>query len=75
LEYIDFIYELASKLPCSEEYNLKSQITCAATSIALNIAEGSTDQTDVEQARFLGMAIRRSGNRCLSAHYSKTEAG
>ena len=30
----------------------------AATSIALNIAEGSTGQTNAEQARYLGMAIR-----------------
>jgi four helix bundle protein len=26
--------------------------------VALNIAEGSTGQTDAEQARFLGLAIR-----------------
>ncbi|MBI4760779.1 MAG: four helix bundle protein [Chloroflexota bacterium] len=58
LEYIDSIYELAEKLPKSEEYNLKSQIVRAATSISLNIAEGSTGQSDAEQARFLGMAIR-----------------
>ena len=58
LEYIDLIYEIASQLPRSEEYNLKSQMTRAATSVALNIAEGSTGQTDAEQARFLGMAIR-----------------
>jgi four helix bundle protein len=45
-------------LPRSEEYNLKSQIVRAATSIALNIAEGSTSQSDAEQARFLGLAIR-----------------
>jgi four helix bundle protein len=30
----------------------------AVTSVALNIAEGSTGQTDAEQARFLGLAIR-----------------
>ncbi len=30
----------------------------AATSVALNIAEGSTGQTDSEQARFIGLAIR-----------------
>jgi len=30
----------------------------AAVSIALNIAEGSTGQTNAEQARFLGIAIR-----------------
>ena len=58
LEYTDLIYELAGKLPKSEEYNLKSQIVRAATSISLNIAEGSTGQSDAEQARFLGMAIR-----------------
>jgi four helix bundle protein len=58
LEYIDLIYELAQKLPRSEDSNLKSQITRAATSIALNIAEGSTSQSDPEQSRFLGMALR-----------------
>ena len=58
LDYIDLIYEIADQLPGSEKYNLKSQITRAATSVALNIAEGSTGQTDAEQARFLGMAIR-----------------
>jgi four helix bundle protein len=52
------IYKLAENLPRGEEYNLKSQITRAATSIALNIAEGSQGQSDAEQARFLGMAIR-----------------
>jgi len=58
LEYIDSIYSLAEKMPKTEEYNLKSQIIRAATSISLNIAEGSTGQSDAEQARFLGMAIR-----------------
>jgi four helix bundle protein len=58
LEYIDAIYALADKLPRNEEYNLKSQIVRAATSIALNIAEGSTGQTDPEQSRFLGMVLR-----------------
>jgi four helix bundle protein len=58
IDYVDLIYTLAEKLPRSEEFNLKSQIVRAATSISLNIAEGSTGQTDPEQARFLGMAIR-----------------
>ena len=58
LDYIDLIYDLAKGLPRNEEFNLKSQITRAATSVALNIAEGSTGQTDAEQSRFLGMAIR-----------------
>jgi four helix bundle protein len=58
LDYIELIDGIARELPRSEEYNLKSQITRAATSVALNIAEGSTGQTDAEQARFLGFAIR-----------------
>ena len=58
LDYCDSIYQLAEELPESERFNLKSQITRAATSISLNIAEGSTGQTDPEQSRFLGMALR-----------------
>jgi four helix bundle protein len=58
LAYIDLIYDLSAQLPKSEEYNLKSQIIRAATSVALNIAEGSTAQSDPEQNRFLGMAVR-----------------
>ncbi|MBE0683616.1 MAG: four helix bundle protein [Anaerolineales bacterium] len=58
LEYIDSIYVLAAQSPKTEEHNLKSQIVRAATSISLNIAEDSTGQSDAEQARFLGFAIR-----------------
>ncbi|MGA7731579.1 MAG: four helix bundle protein [Chloroflexia bacterium] len=58
LDYFDLIYVIAGQLPRSEEYNLKSQIARAATSITLNIAEGSTSQTDAEQARFIGLALR-----------------
>jgi four helix bundle protein len=58
LEYIDRVYIVAARLPRSEEYNLGSQTKRAATSIALNIAEGSTGQSNPEQARFLAMAIR-----------------
>ncbi len=58
VEYIDLVYEIADQLPPREKYNLASQIRRAATSVALNIAEGSTGQTNAEQARFLGFAIR-----------------
>lgn len=58
LDYTDLCYEIAEKLPKTEEYNLASQLRRAATSVALNIAEGSTGQSNAEQARFLGMAIR-----------------
>ncbi len=58
LDYDDLMYDLADKLPDDERFNLKSQLKSAATSIALNIAEGSTGQSDPEQKRFLGMALR-----------------
>ncbi len=58
LDYCDLMYELADKLPDKERFNLQSQVRRAATSIALNIAEGSTGQSDPEQKRFLGLALR-----------------
>ena len=58
LEYVDMIYKIAAQLPETERYNLISQVIRAGTSITLNIAEGSTGQSDKEQGRFLGMAIR-----------------
>ena len=58
LDYIDIIYDIAAHLPEDERFNMRSQVTRAATSINLNIAEGSTGQTDAEQARFLGLALR-----------------
>ena len=58
VEYIDMIYRITEALPRNEEYNLKSQVIRAATSIALNIAEGSTGQSNAEQSRFLSMALR-----------------
>jgi len=48
LEYIDDSYAMANELPKREEFNLQSQLIRAATSIALNIAERSTSQSDAE---------------------------
>ena len=58
LDYVDLVYKLTKRLPKTEEYNLKSQMIRAATSVSLNIAEGSMGQTNSEQSRFLGMALR-----------------
>jgi len=58
LEYVDLMYRLADGLPPGEQFNLASQLKRAATSITLNIAEGSTGQSDSEQRRFLSMALR-----------------
>ncbi len=58
LEYLDGIYAVAHTFPEPEKFNLRSQIERAATSIVLNIAEGSTGQSDPEQSRFTSMALR-----------------
>ena len=58
LDYIDQIYDMANDLPSAERFNIGSQIIRAATSIALNIAEGSTGQSDKEQIRFLSLSMR-----------------
>ena len=58
LAYTKSIYSLSIKLPDRERFNLISQIERVATSVVLNIAEGSTGQTNPEQKRFLGLAIR-----------------
>jgi len=58
LKYADRAYRLVPQLPEAERFNLRSQLDRAAMSIALNIAEASTGQSDAEQQRFLGMATR-----------------
>ena len=45
-------------MPASEQFNLRSQIVRAATSASLNIAEGAMGQSNLEQSRFIGYAIR-----------------
>jgi four helix bundle protein len=52
------VYELTEKFPKKEMFVLTSQIQRATDSIALNIAEGSTGQSNPEFRRFLGIAIR-----------------
>lgn len=52
------IGELTATFPNKEMFVLASQIQRASDSIALNIAEGSTGQTNPEFKRFLGIALR-----------------
>jgi len=58
---VDFtteIHNLTRKFPKEELYILSSQIKRAADSIALNIAEGSTGQTNAEFRQFIVYSIR-----------------
>lgn len=67
LDYGDTAYQLIAQLPDSERFNLAEQFRKAATSIALNIAEGSTSQSREENMRFLGYRIR-SAVECVACH-------
>lgn len=58
LEIGDLIYEIDKRLPPTEMYNLSSQIKRAATSISLNIAEGSTNSSSKEFVKYLRIAVR-----------------
>jgi len=52
------IHKVTREFPKEELYILTSQIKRAADSIALNIAEGSTGQSNPEFKQFIGYAIR-----------------
>jgi four helix bundle protein len=52
------ISDLVKTFPKEELYVLSSQIKRASDSISLNIAEGSTGQSNLEFKKFLGYALR-----------------
>lgn len=52
------IHELTRSFPKEELFILTSQIKRAADSVSLNIAEGSTGQSNAEFNKFLGYALR-----------------
>jgi len=52
LDFIDSVYSKTKDFPVDERFRLTSQFIRAATSIALNIAEGAGD-TDAQFNRFL----------------------
>ncbi len=68
IEMANNIHLMTRTFPKEEMFSLTTQIKRAADSSALNIAEGSTGQSNPEQQRFLGYA-QRSCIEVVSALY------
>ena len=58
IELAEKVHIITRKFPKEEMFSLSSQMKRAADSVSLNIAEGSTGQSDAEQVRFLGYSLR-----------------
>jgi four helix bundle protein len=58
MDFGESIYKLSETFPALEKFNLVSQINRAVDSVALNIAEGATGNSDAEFDRFLGYSLR-----------------
>ena len=57
VELLDLVYEIEKSLPKTEQFNLSSQFKRSATSISLNIAEGSTTASNAEFKRYLTISL------------------
>ena len=68
------IFKISQNFPKIEIYNLTSQINRAVDSIALNISEGSIEQSNPEFKRFLGYAIRSLAEVVTCLHKAKRRA-
>ena len=58
IELNEKVNNLCRQFPKDEIFILTSQMKRAADSVSLNIAEGSTGQSNPEFGRFLGIALR-----------------
>jgi four helix bundle protein len=71
MDFGEEINTVANSFPQTERYNLSSQISRAVDSIALNISEGSVEQTIPEFKRFLNYSIRSIAEVVTCLHKAK----
>ena len=71
MDFGEDINVIAHKFPKEEIYSLSSQIRRAADSIALNISEGAIAQSNLEQKKFVGYAIRSLAEVLTCLHKAK----
>ncbi|MCW3074093.1 MAG: ribosomal protein [Flaviaesturariibacter sp.] len=73
------LYQLCTKLPKEEMYNLSSQMKRAALSISNNLVEGASRKSKLEKNRFFEVArssaveIDNCLTACLALQYFKIE--
>ena len=71
MDFGEDINVLSETFPEKEKFNLSVQINRAADSIALNISEGAIGQSNLEQKRFIGYAIRSLAEVITCLHKAK----
>jgi four helix bundle protein len=71
MDFGDEIYKISQSFPKSEVFNLTSQINRAVDSIALNISEGSIEQSNPEFKKSLGYSIRSLAEVVTYLHKTK----
>lgn len=65
------VHRITRDFPKEERFILTSQIKRASDSVSLNIAEGSTGQTNAEFRRFLSIALRSAIEVVSCLHLAK----
>lgn len=71
MDFGELIFNDSSQFPNEEKYNLISQIRRATDSIDLNIAEGSTGQSNKEFRKFIGYSLRSLAEVVTCLHKAK----
>jgi four helix bundle protein len=71
MDFGEEINNLTLEFPKREMYNLSSQILRAVDSVALNIAEGSIEQSIAEFNKFLGYSLRSLAEIVTCLHKAK----
>ncbi len=71
MDFGEEIYQLSKGFPKHELFNLNSQLRRAVDSIALNIAEGSTGQSNPEFRKFIGYGMRSLAEVTTCLHKAK----
>jgi four helix bundle protein len=73
MDFGEVLFHESKNFPKDELFNLVSQLRRASDSIALNIAEGATGQSNPEFYRFMGNAMRSLAEvvTCLHKAYRR----